>query len=54
MSEFTAYHGVDSAEHQRRFDELAEGGLRPAVYAVSGDPASPRYAAVWVRRPGPP
>jgi CubicO group peptidase (beta-lactamase class C family) len=54
MSEFTAYHGVDSAEHQRRFDELSEGGLRPAVYAVSGDPANPRYAAVWVRRAGPP
>lgn len=53
MSDFIAYHGVDSAEHQRRFDELAGGGFRPAVYVVSGDPADPRYAAVWVRRTGP-
>ncbi|MBE1489827.1 serine hydrolase [Plantactinospora soyae] len=53
MSEFAAYHQVDGVTHQRRFDELAGSGFRPVVLNVSGDPDDPRYAAVWVRRPGP-
>jgi CubicO group peptidase (beta-lactamase class C family) len=53
MSGFTAYHGVDAATHQRRVDELASAGFRPATLNVSGDPGDARYAAVWVERPGP-
>ncbi|MFC6015716.1 serine hydrolase [Plantactinospora solaniradicis] len=53
MSGFAAYHQVDGASHQRRFDELAGDGFRPVGLNVSGDPGDPRYAAVWVQRSGP-
>ncbi|MBF9130159.1 serine hydrolase [Plantactinospora sp. S1510] len=53
MSGFAAYHQVDGTTHRRRFDELAGDGFRPVALNVSGDPGDPRYAAVWVRRPGP-
>ena len=54
MSGFAAYHGVDAATHRRRVNDLAATGLRPVALNVSGDPADPRYAAVWLERPGPP
>lgn len=53
MPRFVAYHGVTAAEHQRRVDELSPQGFRPTSLAASGDPGDPRYAAVWVQRPGP-
>ena len=54
MSEFAAYHGVDAATHQQRVNDMAAAGFRPVALNVSGDPADPRYAAVWLERPGPP
>lgn len=54
MSGFAAYHGLDAATHQQRVNDLAAAGLRPVALNVSGDPADPRYAAVWLERPGPP
>jgi CubicO group peptidase (beta-lactamase class C family) len=54
MSGFEAYHGVDAATHQQRVDNLAPAGFRPVALNVSGDPHDPRYAAVWVARPGGP
>jgi CubicO group peptidase (beta-lactamase class C family) len=53
MSNWVAYHGADSAEHQRRFDELAPQGFRITALTVSGSAPNARYAAVWVQRPGP-
>ena len=49
---FVAYHGVDAATHQQRFDELLSQGLRMTWVNVSGDPADARYAAVWVTNDG--
>jgi CubicO group peptidase (beta-lactamase class C family) len=53
MSNWVAYHGADSAEHQRRFDELAPQGFRMTALTVSGPSSNARYAAVWLQRPGP-
>jgi CubicO group peptidase (beta-lactamase class C family) len=53
MSNWVAYHGADSAEHQRRFDELAPQGFRMSALTVSGTSSNARYAAVWLQRPGP-
>jgi CubicO group peptidase (beta-lactamase class C family) len=48
-----AYHGLDGAQHQQRFNELVGQGYRILSCSIYGDPASPRYAFVWVNRPGP-
>ena len=53
MPIFEAYHGVDGAEHQLKFDELSSLGFRLISISVYGDPGSPLYAAVWVQRDGP-
>lgn len=50
---FQAYHGVTGAQHQTRFNDLAAKGYRIISLSVYGDPADPRYAAVWVKRGGP-
>jgi CubicO group peptidase (beta-lactamase class C family) len=49
----TAYHGVNGATHQQKFNELGAAGYRMISLSVYGDRADPRYAAVWVRRGGP-
>ena len=49
---FVAYHGVNAATHQQRFDELAGQGLRMTWINVSGEPTDARYAAVWVTSDG--
>jgi CubicO group peptidase (beta-lactamase class C family) len=48
MGRFVAYHGVDAATHQQRFDELLAQEMRMTWVNVSGDPGDARYAAVWV------
>jgi CubicO group peptidase (beta-lactamase class C family) len=48
-----AYHGVDAGTHRQRVNDLAAAGLRPVAINISGDPGDPRYAAVWLERPGP-
>ncbi len=53
MSAFVAYHGIGAGEHQQRVDELLPQGYRPVSLSVSGDPGDPRFAAVWLQRPGP-
>jgi CubicO group peptidase (beta-lactamase class C family) len=50
---FEAYHGVTGAQHQTHFDTLSAQGYRMISLSVYGDPSDPRYAAVWVQRPGP-
>lgn len=52
MEPFVAYHGVDAATHQRRFDELIAQGMRMTWVNVSGDPHDARYAAVWIQNDG--
>jgi CubicO group peptidase (beta-lactamase class C family) len=49
---FEAYHGVTGAQHQAHFDQLFGKGYRIISLSVYGDPHDPRYAAVWVLRPG--
>lgn len=50
---FDAYHGVTGSDHQKRFDKLSSQGFRIISLSVYGDPDGPRYAAVWVKEPGP-
>ena len=50
---FQAYHGVTGAQHQTNFNNLSSQGFRMISLSVYGDPGDPRYAAVWVQRPGP-
>jgi CubicO group peptidase (beta-lactamase class C family) len=50
---FEAYHGVDAAEHQAKFNTLSAQGYRMISLSVYGDAGSPLYAAVWVQRSGP-
>ncbi len=49
---FSAYHDVNGATHQSRFDSLGASGYRMISLNISGSPADPRYAAVWVQRSG--
>ena len=49
---FTAYHEVNGAEHQNRFNSLGASGYRMISLNISGSPDDPRYAAVWVQRAG--
>jgi len=53
MSPFEAYHGISSADHQRRFDDLSSRGFRMVSLSVYGPPSDARYAAIWVQLPGP-
>jgi CubicO group peptidase (beta-lactamase class C family) len=50
---FEAYHGVTGAQHQSKFNSLSAQGFRIISLSVYGDPGDPRYAAVWIQRPGP-
>jgi CubicO group peptidase (beta-lactamase class C family) len=50
---FQAYHGVTGAQHQKEFNSLSVQGYRMISLSVYGDPGDARYAAVWVKRPGP-
>jgi CubicO group peptidase (beta-lactamase class C family) len=50
---FQAYHGVDGAQHQAKFNTLSAQGYRMISLSVYGDSNSPLYAAVWVQRGGP-
>ena len=52
MESFVAYHGVNAATHQQRFDELLAQGMRMTWVNVSGDPSDACYAAVWVASDG--
>ena len=49
----TAYHGVNGATHQQKFNELSAAGYRMISLSVYGDRSDPRYAAVWIKRGGP-
>jgi len=53
MDTFEAYHGATAQQHQAAFDRLSRQSFRMIALCVYGDPASARYNAVWVRRPGP-
>src|SRR5678815_3308534 len=50
---FKAYHGVTGAQHQTHFNSLSAQGFRIISLSVYGESGDPRYAAVWVQRPGP-
>ncbi len=52
MTDFIAYHDRTGQDHQNQFDSLYPRGYRLISLSVY-QPASPLYAAVWVRRPGP-
>jgi hypothetical protein len=52
MDPFVAYHGIDAATHQQRFDALLAQGMRMTWLNVSGDPSDARYAAVWILSDG--
>ena len=51
--EIQAYHGVNAAEHQARFNQLSAQGYGMISLSVYGDPSAALYAAVWVNRPMP-
>lgn len=51
--EFVAYHDRTSADHQAHFDDLFPKGWRITSLSVYGARGNERYAAVWVKRPGP-
>jgi CubicO group peptidase (beta-lactamase class C family) len=51
--EFVAYHDRTSADHQAHFDDLFPKGWRITSLSVYGARGDERYAAVWVKRPGP-
>jgi CubicO group peptidase (beta-lactamase class C family) len=51
--QFEAYHGKTSQHHQSRFNALAPNGWRMISLSANGDPANPRYSAVWVKEPSP-
>ena len=48
-----AYHDRTSADHQAHFDDLFPKGYRMTSLSVYGARGDERYAAVWVKRPGP-
>ena len=50
---FEAYHGVTAAQHQANFNRLFGQGFRIISLSVYGNANDARYAAVWVKRPGP-
>ncbi|MGJ7030551.1 serine hydrolase [Niabella hirudinis] len=50
---FSAYHGVNAGQHQQHFNHLSKQGYRMIALSVYGGAGDPRYAAVWVKRPGP-
>ena len=51
--DFVAYHDRTSADHQAHFDDLFPKGFRMTSLSVYGARGDERYAAVWVKRPGP-
>lgn len=51
--DFVAYHDRTSADHQAHFDDLFPKGWRMVSLSVYGARGDERYAAVWVKRPGP-
>jgi CubicO group peptidase (beta-lactamase class C family) len=50
-SNLVAWHDQTSSEHVEKRDDFAKKGFRPLSISVYGTPASPRYAAVMVKRP---
>ena len=48
-----SYPAATSAQHQAQADTLSATGYRMISLSVHGTVANPRYAAVWVQRPGP-
>ena len=54
MDPFVAYHDVTSSEHQLRFNDLRSNKYRLISISIFGDPRDARYAAAWLREPGPP
>lgn len=47
------YHSATGAQHQTQADTLTPMGYRMISLSMHGTIGSPRYAAVWVQRPGP-
>ncbi|MBA3489429.1 MAG: hypothetical protein H0T78_07775, partial [Longispora sp.] len=45
---FSAYHGVNGATHQQKFNGLSGQGYRIESLSVYGDRNNPQYAAIWV------
>jgi CubicO group peptidase (beta-lactamase class C family) len=48
-----SYYGVTGSQHQSNFNLLSGKGYGMISVSVYGDPADPRYAAVWLQGPGP-
>lgn len=51
---FVAYHDRSHADHQQQFNTWYNLGYRMISLSVYGVPPQPLYAAVWVKRDGPP
>ncbi|MFO1052464.1 MAG: serine hydrolase [Planctomycetota bacterium] len=52
-TQVVAYHNQTSAQHQSQFNTLSAQGYRMISLSIYDNPASPLFAAVWVRRSGP-
>jgi len=50
---FEAYHDVNGATHQARFNALTAQGYYLLSIGIYANPNDPRYAAVWMQRPAP-
>ncbi|KAF2184566.1 hypothetical protein K469DRAFT_688576 [Zopfia rhizophila CBS 207.26] len=53
-TEWRAYYGIDTAEHEKRSNTLKADGYRIISLSVYGSPSNVNYAAVWARREGVP
>ena len=52
-AQVVAYHDSTGADHQNSYNLLSVAGFRMITLSIYGAVNDPRYAAVWVNRPGP-
>lgn len=50
---YRIYRNATEAEHRARYGELKARGYRILSLCIHGGSGNPRYAAVWIERPGP-
>ena len=51
--DWSAVHGLDSAQYQAAFDRAAAHGAHPTILTVAGSASNPIFAGVFEQRPGP-
>ena len=51
--DWSAVHGLDSAQYQAAFNQAAAHGMHPTILTVAGPASSAVFAGVFEQRPGP-